>query len=366
MNHDVMDGRNDVSWRVWLRGMRLRTLSVSFSSVCLGVCAAWLICRPVVSAGADSGGGAGGLTVQAPLCSPLWWIAVSLGCAVVACGLQIAANLFNDADDGARGLDDHRVASPGGEGMEAPARLVASGVPVRAVRRAGVMAAAVASLTGVVVTLASVRWGLLLLGLACVLAAWGYTGGKHPYGYHACGEVAVLLVFGPVAVCGTAYALVGWPVLEYGGWRTAAMLALASLSAGFPAVLLMLVNNIRDVGSDEAHGKHTLATRYGVSWAMGLMMVTQVALMMILVTLVLTATALDIFGVSEATAVRMALPGWWSVVVRLSVMMVPLAAVLTGLQRLRAAMLENRYAGALACAGVLPLLVVVTWTLVTV
>ena len=44
-----------------------------------------------------------------------------------------------------------------------------------------------------------------LVGAACIVAAWFYTGGTHPYGYHGLGEVMVFVFFGLVAVLGTTY-----------------------------------------------------------------------------------------------------------------------------------------------------------------
>ena len=38
-----------------------------------------------------------------------------------------------------------------------------------------------------------------------VLAAWGYTGGKHPYGYLGLGDLFVFVYFGLVATLGTTF-----------------------------------------------------------------------------------------------------------------------------------------------------------------
>ena len=52
-------------------------------------------------------------------------------------------------------------------------------------------------------------WWLLLVGAACVAAAWFYTGGPRPYGYAGLGEVFVFVFFGLVAVLGTTYTQAG-------------------------------------------------------------------------------------------------------------------------------------------------------------
>ena len=69
-------------------------------------------------------------------------------------------------------------------------------------------ASRVACLAGLVLA-AVTSWWLLLLGAAAVAAAWFYTGGSHPYGYRALGEVSVFLFFGLAAVVGTAYVQMG-------------------------------------------------------------------------------------------------------------------------------------------------------------
>ena len=61
-------------------------------------------------------------------------------------------------------------------------------------------------------------WWLILLGAAAVAAAWTYTGGRHPYGYHGFGEIAVFVFFGLAAVAGTTYRGDGLAALA-GAWR---------------------------------------------------------------------------------------------------------------------------------------------------
>jgi 1,4-dihydroxy-2-naphthoate octaprenyltransferase len=97
-------------------------------------------------------------------------------------------------------------------------------------------------------------WWLILLGGAAVAAAWTYTGGPRPYGYRGLGEVAVFAFFGVAAVVGTAYVQVGrltW--LEF----------VASVPVGLLACALLVINNLRDIPSDTAAGKRTLAVIMG-------------------------------------------------------------------------------------------------------
>src|SRR5581483_8588957 len=94
------------------------------------------------------------------------------------------------------GTDDARVG---------PVRLVASGLASpAAVKWAAFLAFGVAGMAGLALALAVTPW-LLAVGAACFVAAWFYTGGRHPYGYVGFGELSVFVFFGLVAVVGSAY-----------------------------------------------------------------------------------------------------------------------------------------------------------------
>ena len=128
------------------------------------------------------------------------WLAALLAL-LVSLALQIGVNYANDYSDGIRGTDAVRVG---------PLRLVGSGLaspPL--VKRAAFVSFGVASLAGLALVIMTQHWWLVAVGVACVLAAWYYTGGKRPYGYAGLGEVSVFIFFGLVAVCGTAYVQVG-------------------------------------------------------------------------------------------------------------------------------------------------------------
>jgi 1,4-dihydroxy-2-naphthoate octaprenyltransferase len=164
---------------------------------------------------------------------------------VVALALQIGVNYANDYSDGVRGSDERRVG---------PVRLVAAGLaPPRQVLAAAFGCFAVAGAAGLALA-AVTAWWLLAVGAACIAAAWFYTGGPRPYGYHGLGEVFVFGFFGVVAVAGTAYVQM----------RTFSWLALAaSVPAGLLACALLIVNNLRDIRGDTVAGKRTLAVRLG-------------------------------------------------------------------------------------------------------
>jgi 1,4-dihydroxy-2-naphthoate octaprenyltransferase len=172
-----------------------------------------------------------------------WWRA--LLALVVALALQVGVNFANDYSDGIRGSDERRVG---------PVRLVAAGLaPPRQVLLAALgffLAAGVAGLALAAVT----SWWLVAVGAACIAAAWFYTGGPKPYGYSGFGEVFVFLCFGVVAVAGTAY--VQMKALTWLGLA-------ASVPAGLLACALLMVNNLRDIGTDTVAGKRTLAVMLG-------------------------------------------------------------------------------------------------------
>jgi 1,4-dihydroxy-2-naphthoate octaprenyltransferase len=121
------------------------------------------------------------------------------------------------------------------------------------VKTAAFVAFGVAGLAGL--GLAAVAgWWLIGIGAACVLAAWFYTGGSRPYGYAGYGEVFVFVFFGLVAVLGTTYVQAG---------RISWVALAAAIGVGLLACALLVANNLRDVHTDPAAGKRTLAVVLG-------------------------------------------------------------------------------------------------------
>jgi 1,4-dihydroxy-2-naphthoate polyprenyltransferase len=173
----------------------------------------------------------------------VWWKA--LLALVVALALQVGVNYANDYSDGIRGTDADRVG---------PMRLVGSGAAAPgAVRRAAFLAFGVAAVAGLVLA-ATTAWWVVAVGVLSVLAAWFYTGGSKPYGYLGLGEVMVFLFFGLVAVIGTAY-------VQTQSWQDEAVYA--AVGIGAIACAILVANNLRDIPTDRAAGKVTLAVRLG-------------------------------------------------------------------------------------------------------
>jgi len=164
----------------------------------------------------------------------------------VAILLQIGANLANDLFDHERGTD-----TPDRLG---PARATAQGwITPREMRIGMAVIFGLAALLGLVLFLDK-GWPVLAIGLAAILAALAYTGGPFPYGYHALGDVFVFIFFGLAAVAGTYFVQAGEVTLTV--W-------LASIPMGLLIVNILVVNNLRDVSTDQAANKRTLAVIWG-------------------------------------------------------------------------------------------------------
>jgi 1,4-dihydroxy-2-naphthoate octaprenyltransferase len=165
---------------------------------------------------------------------------------VVALAIQIGTNYANDYSDGIRGTDDVRVG---------PVRLVAAGLATpAAVKRAALACFGLAAVVGLGLAWAT-SWWILLVGGACLLAGWFYTGGPRPYGYVGLGELFVFVFFGLVATLGTFYV----QTLQL----RVTVVWFAAAAVGLVATALLLANNLRDIGTDTVSGKRTLAVRLG-------------------------------------------------------------------------------------------------------
>jgi len=201
----------------WISGARLRTLPAAIAPVIVGT------------------------SLVAP--TPIW--SNALLALLVALSLQIGVNFSNDYSDGIRGTDTDRVG---------PMRLVGSGVAKpEHVLAAALTFFALAGLVGLILALRTSLW-LILVGALSILAAWGYTGGKRPYGYRALGEISVFLFFGVVAVLGTFYVQSG---------EITALSIVASIPVGAQACAILVLNNLRDRNKDSESGKRTLAVLMG-------------------------------------------------------------------------------------------------------
>lgn len=202
---------------LWWRGARPRTLGASIVAVLVGVAAS------------------DGFVP--------WRAGAAM---VVAISLQVGVNYANDLFDGRSGVDtSERLGPP---------RLVAQGLASEpAVAAAAALSLLVAGAAGIALAVV-VDLRLLALGALAILAAVGYSGGPRPYGGLGLGELSVFLFFGLMAVSGTSYVM-DRQVGTAAWW--------AAVPVGLLAVALLVANNLRDIPTDLAAGKRTLAVRLG-------------------------------------------------------------------------------------------------------
>lgn len=218
---------------VWLLGARPRTLVAAVVPVLLGAASA----------------GRSGVNI------PRTVLALVVGMA-----LQIAVNYANDYFDGVRGVDT--------AAREGPPRLVASGLAEpQAVAAAAVISVCIGAAAGIALAALTSPW-LLVAGVLAVAALALYSGGPRPYAGMALGEVSVFVFFGLVATIGTAY--VEQLRIPAGAWWLGS-------SAGLLAMSLLMANNVRDIPTDSASGKQTLAVRLGDHRSRVVLVVTVVA-----------------------------------------------------------------------------------------
>jgi 1,4-dihydroxy-2-naphthoate polyprenyltransferase len=204
----------------WVEGARPRTLPTALSPV-------------IVGTGVAIGNG-----VVAPARAVL--------ALVVAISLMIGVNYANDYSDGIRGTDDERVG---------PLRLVGSNLAAAStVRAVALCSLAIAALSGLTLVSLSQQWWLVAVGAACIAAAWFYTGGSRPYGYFGLGEIAVFVFYGLVGVLGTVLTQSGPP---------GALAVVTAIGVGMLTSAVLVANNLRDIPTDAAVGKRTLAVLLG-------------------------------------------------------------------------------------------------------
>lgn len=203
---------------VWWSGARPRTLGAGLVPVVLGAAAAGHV---------------------------VWWRLFAA--LLVAAGLQVGVNYANDYFDGLRGVDTpERLGPP---------RLTAGGhASPRSVLAAALVSLGVAAVAGLALALATSPVPILGVGALALIAALAYSGGPRPYAGLGLGELMVFLFFGLMATGGTAYVMV--ETIPAAAWWGGAVM-------GFLAVAILVANNLRDLVTDGAAGKRTLAVRLG-------------------------------------------------------------------------------------------------------
>ena len=246
----------------WIKAARLRTLPLSISGIIMGsFIARWRL----VSEGKS------------------WDISIFLLALLVTLLYQVLSNFANDYGDGVKGTDKLRI-------NEAETRAVASGKITAKQMKNAVLLFSGLSLVATILLLYKAFfpqyqtefWIFIALGVACILAAIGYTVGKKPYGYLGLGDIMVFIFFGLVSVCGSYFLFTktfDWDLLLPAS-------AIGLMSAG-----VLNLNNMRDIESDRISGKNTLALRFGYKYAM----VYEVILLMLPLILILIFLGINKF-----------------------------------------------------------------------
>ncbi len=207
-------------WRAWVLAARVPTLTAAVAPVMVGTAAA-------------AGDG-----MFAPL--------PAIAALVAAVCIQIGTNFHNDALDFLQGADTSRRLGP--------ARATQSGLlSARQVLAGAYLCLGIAAAAGIY--LVALRgWPVLMVGLASIAAALAYTASPLRLGYRGLGDLFVFLFFGVVAVVGSDY-------VQTGSVRAVAVAA--SVPVGLLAAAILVLNNLRDIETDRAAGKRTLAVRLG-------------------------------------------------------------------------------------------------------
>lgn len=224
----------------WIKAARLRTLPLSMSGIIIGsFIARWRI--------VENNG--------------TWDWRIFAMALVVTLLYQVLSNFANDYGDGIKGTDQLRV-------NEAEQRAVASGRITATQMRNAVILFSVLSLFATIAllylaffneNLMNEFYTFVGLGVACILAAIGYTIGKKPYGYLGLGDIMVFIFFGLVSVCGSYFLFT-----KHFDWD----MLLPATTVGLLSAAVLNLNNMRDIESDALSGKKTLALRLGFKKAM--------------------------------------------------------------------------------------------------
>lgn len=173
-------------------------------------------------------------------------ILAALACLLGATLLQIAVNLANDYFDAKNSIDS--------EERLGPTRVTQSGlIPAGQVKWAMIFSLVLASF---VFCYLSYLGGIpiICVGVASVLGALGYSGGPYPLASNGLGELFVFIFFGLVAVCGTYFIIAG---------TLSPLAVVVSIPPGLLITAIMVVNNFRDIDTDQKAGKRTLAVMLG-------------------------------------------------------------------------------------------------------
>jgi len=216
-----------------------------------------------MSGGIEPGSGAAWLLAARPKTLPAAVVPVAVGtsCAYTleshewgaalaallgALLIQVGTNFANDVFDHEKGADT--------QDRLGPTRAVQAGLLTPRQARIGMAVTFLAATLAGLYLWSVAGWPIFAVGVVSILAGIGYTGGPFPLAYNGLGDVFVMVFFGFVAVCGTAYVQMdAVPLLS----------VVAAVPVGSLATAMLVVNNLRDIDTDRLAGKRTLVVRFG-------------------------------------------------------------------------------------------------------
>lgn len=217
-----------VAFANWITAFRLRTLSLSLSTIFMG-------------------------SFMAAFYGHFRW-EVLLWASLTTLFLQILSNLANDYGDYVSGAD--------GEHRKGPDRMMQSGrISAKQMKFAIIIFSVLSFLSGLILLFETFHSKIdmlfvlfVLFGLGAIAAAMKYTMGENPYGYRGLGDIFVFIFFGLIGVGGTYFL----HTLALNGYIWLPAISVGLLSSG-----VLNVNNIRDEESDKLSGKNTLVVMMG-------------------------------------------------------------------------------------------------------
>lgn len=190
-----------------------------------------------------------GTALARNIATPTHWLSFTFAL-LGAVFIQIGTNYVNDALDFKKGSDTHTRLGP--------LRVTQAGLlDADSVLRGAYICFVLAALCGIPLIVRG-GWPIAAIGVASIVAAYAYTGGPYPLAYHGLGEIFVMLFFGIVAVCGSFY--LQRLALDPTAW-------IGGFAVGSLAVVILAINNLRDLDNDRASNKRTLAARFGPRFA---------------------------------------------------------------------------------------------------
>ncbi len=178
-----------------------------------------------------------------------WWPAATAAL-LGATFIQIGTNFANDLFDYRKGADtEHRLG---------PVRAAQAGLLTERNLTVGTaLAFGAATLAGLYLTIVAGP-AIVVIGVLSIASGLAYTGGPRPLGYVGLGDVFVFVFFGLVAVVATTWVQTA-SMPEVSWW--------AAVGVGCLSTCILVVNNLRDIGTDAVAGKRTLAVRFGPRFA---------------------------------------------------------------------------------------------------